>query len=384
MQSVLQRLRERWFAWRDHWLMDPAFQRWAVDFPLTRFLARRRSRALFDLCAGFIYSQVLLAVVRLKLLERVRAGPVTVAEVQAELDLPPDGAARLLKAAASLGLLERRAHRPGDGDSAGARYGLGELGAALLGNPGVLALIEHHGVLYPDLEDPVALLRGRAPRTRMADYWPYAGAVDPALLAPAAVTGYTAVMSASQALIAAEVLATYPLDRHARLLDVGGGDGQFLRAVAARYPHLALVLFDLPAVTSLAAARFAGAGLGGRAELAAGSFFTDPLPAGADLITLVRVLHDHDDAAALAILRAVRAALPAGGTLLIAEPMAGSRGAEAMADAYFGFYLLAMGSGRARTPDELAALTRQAGFGSFRALPGRAPLLTRVAVVRGG
>ncbi len=42
-------------------------------------------------------------------------------------------------------------------------------------------------------------------------------------------------------------------------------------------------------------------------------------------------------------------ALPPGGTLLIAEPMAGTPGAEAMGDAYFGLYLWAMGSGRPRS-----------------------------------
>ena len=382
MPPGLQRLSGRWFAWRDRLLMNPDFQRWALDFPLTRFLARRRSKELFDLCAGFVYSQVLLAVVRLQLLERVRSGPVSVADLSRTLDLPRDGANRLLKAAAALGLLERR---PGfntlDGKEC-VHYGLGELGAALLGNPGVLALIEHHGLAYPDLEDPVALLRGAATRTRMADYWPYAGAADPATLSPAEVQPYTAVMSASQALIAAEVLATYPLNRHRNLLDVGGGDGQFLRLVAASYPDLSLTLFDLPAVTGLAVARFAAAGFGNRVRLVGGSFFTDPLPAGADLITLVRVLHDHDDAEVLAILRAVHAALPANGALLIAEPMAGTRGAEAVTDAYFGFYLLAMGRGRARTPDELASLVRAAGLGTFRMLPNRAPLLTRVAIVR--
>jgi demethylspheroidene O-methyltransferase len=69
----------------------------------------------------------------------------------------------------------------------------------------------------------------------------------------------------------------------------------------------------------------------------------------------VRVVHDHDDERVLALLRAVRAALPPGGTLLLAEPMAGTPGAQAMGDAYFGFYLLAMGSGRPRTPQRLGA-----------------------------
>jgi demethylspheroidene O-methyltransferase len=86
-----------------------------------------------------------------------------------------------------------------------------------------------------------------------------------------------------------------------------------------------------------------------RAGTSSAAASSRPLPQGADIVTsLVRVLFDHDDAHALAILRAVRAALPRGGTLLVAEPMAGVPGAQAMGDAYFGLYLLAMGAaGRA-------------------------------------
>ncbi len=43
----------------------PDFQRFAGTFVLTRPIARRRAGALFDLCAGFVYSQILLACVRL-------------------------------------------------------------------------------------------------------------------------------------------------------------------------------------------------------------------------------------------------------------------------------------------------------------------------------
>ena len=57
-----------------------------------------------------------------------------------------------------------------------------------------------------------------------------------------------------------------------------------------------------------------------------GDFRTDPLPKGADIVSLVRVIHDHDDEAALAILNAAWKALPEGGTLLLAEPMAGTAG----------------------------------------------------------
>jgi demethylspheroidene O-methyltransferase len=107
-----------------------------------------------------------------------------------------------------------------------------------------------------------------------------------------------------------------------------------------------------------------------------------PLPTGADVASLVRVIHDHDDGPALALLKRVHAALPPDGALLIAEPMAGTAGAEPMGDAYFGFYLLAMGSGRPRTASELSALARSAGFASARPLPTRRPLLVRVLLCR--
>ena len=52
--------------------------------------------------------------------------------------------------------------------------------------------------------------------------------------------------------------------------------------------------------------------------------------------------------------------------------MAGTPGAEPIGDAYFGFYLLAMGSGRPRTPSELRRLLREAGLRRHRALRRRA------------
>jgi demethylspheroidene O-methyltransferase len=78
----------------------------------------------------------------------------------------------------------------------------------------------------------------------------------------------------------------------------------------------------------------------------------------------------------------VRAALPGDGTLLLAEPIADTPGAEPVGAAYFGFYLLAMGSGRARSKAELAGLLAQAGFAAPRFLPTHTPLVTSVLVAR--
>jgi demethylspheroidene O-methyltransferase len=181
-------------------------------------------------------------------------------------------------------------------------------------------------------------------------------------------------MAASQPLVADLVLDAYPFTRHRRLLDVGGGEGAFLRAAARRVPALERGLFDLPAVVDRAAAQRVPA------TCHRGDFLRDDLPGGYDLVTLVRILHDHDDAPALALLRRVRAALPPGGRLMIAEPMAGTRGAEAMGDAYFGFYLLAMGSGRPRTAEEIRAMLTLAGFGKVTERSTAMPLSVRVIV----
>jgi demethylspheroidene O-methyltransferase len=189
-------------------------------------------------------------------------------------------------------------------------------------------------------------------------------------------------MSASQALVAGDVLDAFPLRESRRLLDVGGGDGTFLCTAAARWAHLQLMLFDLPPVAARARARFERDGLAARAEAFGGDLMRDPLPEGADVVSLVRVLHDHDDDAAMTILRAARAALPADGTLLIAEPMSATPGAQRVGEAYFGFYLMAMGSGRPRTPGEIGDMLGRAGFAWVRLVPTRRPLQTRLMTAR--
>jgi demethylspheroidene O-methyltransferase len=356
-------------------IANERFRRWAARFPFTRPMARREARALFDLAAGFVYAQVLGACVQLGVFETLRAGPMALAELAARLQLPPESAQRLVTAAVGLRLLARRS----DGAVA-----LGSLGAAMIDNPGVSAMVAHHGHLYADLADPVALLRGGS-AGHLAGYWPYAGAAAPGALDAEAVGTYSALMAASQPMVAAEVLDAYDFTRHRCLLDVGGGEGAFLQAVAAQAPALQLRLFDLPAVAERATARFAKAGLAARAAATGGDFRADALPQGADIISLVRVAHDHDDATVLALLRACRQALPKGATLLLAEPMAETEGAETVG-AYFAFYLLAMGQGaasrmgRPRSAAELQAMLAATGFARARLCATATPLVTRVMV----
>ncbi|HYW49518.1 MAG TPA: methyltransferase [Gemmatimonadaceae bacterium] len=356
--------------WRNRMAASPGFQRWAGSFFLTRFIARRHARELFDLCSGFVYSQVLYAGVQLDLFGKLRNGPLSMVEIANAINLPIEGTERLVNAASALDLLETTQ----DG-----RWRLTVNGASIAPSTGLEKLIEHNQLLYRDLLDPVAMLRDpKRSQTAIAAYFPYGEARRPEDVDPEAAARYSELMASTVPPLAEEVMDAYPVARHRRMLDVGGGIGAFVTLMGERAPELQLMLFDLPAVAVHARAQMEANGLAHRAEVHAGNFQTDPLPRGADLVTLVRVLLDHGDEVALTVLRRAREALEPGGTLLVVEPFSGVRGAERVGDAYFGLYLFAMGRGRTRTVAQHQALLRAAGFSRTRIVPTRYPVHTGI------
>lgn len=340
------------------------FQKWAARFPLTRRLVRREGEALFDILAGFCHSQVLMALVQLDIPKRLMQGPVSCTALAAGAGVPPARMEVLMRAAVALGLARKRR---------GGRFGITRRGAALVGVPGLQDMIRHHDVLYRDLADPVAFFRGET-SPELAAFWPYVfgGDVDPSV----AVT-YSELMAQSQLLVADDTLRAVSLKGVEHLMDVGGGTGAFLSEVGRAYPEMRLSLFDLPPVAPQAEARFAQAGLRGRTEILTGSFRDDPLPKGADAISLVRVLYDHADDTVAHLLAKCFAALPVGGRLIISEPMSGGARPERAGDAYFALYTLAMGTGKARSADEIAQLCRDAGFGGITMPKAHRPFITR-------
>lgn len=368
----LTRLRAAWRAWRNARIGDPAFQDWAACFPATRGMARAEAAELYDLVAGFVYSQTLFACVELGVFTVLRQGPLPLADLAARIDLPLDAAERLAQAGVSLRLLEREPPQS---------YALGALGAALIGAPGVAEMVRHHALFYRDLADPVALLRGEA-APELARFWAYAGGAVTHAMPQATAAAYSRLMAVSQTQVAAETLAACPLTGVRRLLDVGGGEGAFLETALRATPGLSGIVFDLPAVAARAEARLAAGGLAERASVVGGSFRDDPLPEGADAVSLVRVLYDHDDDVAAALLGKVHAALPRGGRLILSEPMSGGAQPTRAGDAYFGFYTLAMGSGRPRSPERHAALLRAAGFTAIEGRPTRQRFVTSVLSAR--
>ncbi|PZX11423.1 demethylspheroidene O-methyltransferase [Palleronia aestuarii] len=346
----------------------PGFQRLAARLPFVRGHVRREGEAIFDLVAGFVQSQALAALVELRVLHLLRDGAETASALAPRLGMEAGRAEILLRAGVAMGLLDLR----------GGRYRTSLRGAALIGVPGLEAMISHHEVLYRDLADPVAFFRGET-KTELAGFWPYVlggegGATEAAR--------YSALMAESQAMVAEETLDAVSLRGVGRLMDVGGGTGVFLEHAARRARGMTLALFDLPAVAEAARVRLAAAGLGERAAIHPGSFRDDPLPAGADAISLVRVLYDHDDATVAALLAKVRALLPPGGRVIVSEPMTGGPRPNVSGDIYFAIYCLAMRTGRARSAGEVAAFLERAGFDQITAHKPRRAFVTTVVEAR--
>lgn len=364
-------LKDRFYAWRTALIGSRSFQKRAARLPIAKTIARQDGEALFDLVAGFVHSQVLMAFVQFDLPHHLAAQPRTLADLSTRTGIAEPRMQRLAQAASALGLMARQS----DG-----RYALGRLGAALPGIPGLPQMIRHHDVLYRDLSDPVAFFRDGT-GTELAEFWPYVfgatGNVDPAVAAT-----YSELMADSQTLVAEEALAHLDLSGTRTLLDVGGGTGVFLTAAGHANPHLNLHLFDLPQVVDPATARFAREGLADRATVTGGSFRTDPLPTGADTISLVRVLYDHADETVAALLRKVHDHLPPGGRLIVAEPMSGGTRPSRAGDAYFGIYCMAMQTGRARSADEIADHLETAGFGEIRKVRTSRPFVTGLVHAR--
>lgn len=358
-------------AWRGGWLnrlvAHPGFQSWASRFPLTRRQARKDGAALFDVVQGFVQSQVLMALVELDIFRRLRCGPQTAEALGRATNVPPERMQILLQAAAALNLLKRGRN---------GYFSLARKGAAVMGVPGLDAMIRHHRAFYADLADPVALLRGPE-KTELSEFWPYVfgayGDIDPTV-----AETYSDLMAQSQKLVAEDTLRAISLKGVKHLLDIGGGTGAFLEAVGADAPAVQMTLFDLPQVAPAARARFDAAGLSTRTRIHPGSFREDALPRGADAISLIRVLYDHADETVADLLRAVWTALPAGGRLIISEPMSGGSSPDVSGDVYFAFYTMAMKTGRARSPEEISALCAAAGFEKIHSPRPARNFVTRV------
>lgn len=347
-------------GWLTRLALSPRFHRLAARLPGLRWKVRREGAELFRVISGFVQSQALVALVEGRVLHMLASRPMGTEDLSRHVAIPEASLTVLMRAGAALKLVSQ--------DRAG-RWSLAPRGAAFLTVPGLEPMVRHHHVLYGDLADSLAFFRGQT-ETALAGFWPYV--FGPLAQEDAGLAArYSRLMAESQVLVAEDILRLVDLSKRQHLLDLGGGTGAFLAEVARAHPRLTLSLCDMPAVLAAVPS-----GLQGRLRLCPADFRTDPLPEGADTISLIRVLYDHSDATVAPLLAKVRAALPPGGMILISEPMSGGTKPDPATDIYFAIYTLAMRTGRTRSADEIGALLQASGFRDLRKYRGDRPFVT--------
>jgi len=167
------------------------------------------------------------------------------------------------------------------------------------------------------------------------------------------------------------IIEAYDFGRFRKIVDVGGSHGMLLSAILRRYPGPRGIVFDLPDAIERAQPAIAAGGLAGRVETIAGNFF-ECVPAGADAYILKQVIHDWDDAPAVAILRNVRQAIQPDGKLLVIEFVVPRPNEPSLAK-LLDLNMLAVTGGRERTEVEYRDLFAAAGFGLGAVHPAAGP-----------
>jgi O-methyltransferase domain len=145
------------------------------------------------------------------------------------------------------------------------------------------------------------------------------------------------------------------------VVDVGGGNGTFLRMLLARHPGMRGIVFDLPETVRDESA------FDERMTFVAGSFF-ESVPHG-DVFVLGTILHDWDDERATAILRTIRAAAAEDARLILLEAVV-EPGNEPDGAKWLDLLMLTLVDGRERDERQWHALLDAGGWRIEQIAPG--------------
>jgi len=315
-----------------------------------RELAARMFKLIYgnwQTCATYTFAELGLA-------DLLHQGPRTVEQLAGETGTDAQALKRFLRCAATLGLV--RSERSENG-----AYALTPFGALLRSD-------------HPFSHRAAARLNGAPYR-----YQPWGHLIDVlrtgsgAGISPTYESGSLDYLAdkpelrevfhrAMTDLSAAEnepVARAYDFTGTAHVVDIGGGEGTFLRAVLKANPHLQGTLFDLEPAP--------GDDLGGRMHRRAGDFFVDVPPEG-DVYMMKNVVHNWPEDKALRLLRNVRAAMTPEKRLLVIEHLI-PEGDDFSVAKWLDLNFMVLVGGAERTLDEYRGLARQAGFDLARALP---------------
>jgi cyclopropane fatty-acyl-phospholipid synthase-like methyltransferase len=167
------------------------------------------------------------------------------------------------------------------------------------------------------------------------------------------------------------VLGNYDFSSARVIVDVGGGNGSFIRTILRQYAQPTGIIVDLAYIESQALASIDHDGLRGRCRFETHDIFTSA-PAGGDIYLLRFILHDWNDDESRQILKTVRSAMAPGGRVLIVEMLVPENNEPGFVQ-LMDINMLVMTGGRERTATEFADLCSAAGLRVVRTIATGTP-----------
>ena len=309
------------------------------------------------LLSGFVVTQALATVARLRISDLVHERPRTAEELAVATGADPDALGRVLRALASLGVF---AHADGIVHQTDLSELLREEA------PGS---IHGHAEMFATVHYRAWTEAGRSLQTGEPAFEHVFGLQLFDWLAehPEGSELFNRSMAASARARQAALLARDWSDVET-IVDVGGGTGTMLTSLLAQEPHLRGVVFDLPHLRDETEATIDATGVRGRCTFEGGSFF-ERVPPGADAYVLSQILHDWDDDDAARILEVCAAAARPESRLVLGEVVL-VPGDEPDWGKFLDLHMLVLLGGRERSEDEWRRLLDRRGFTFVASDPG--------------
>lgn len=310
---------------------------------------------LFDLIQSHRVTAVIHVAVKLGIAELLRDGPRPLGELAKATGADERALGRLLTALSTIGICARA------GDNS---YALTELGAGLDGEAEqsfkgwAIFEAEMLAKRWSGLLETVMTGKTAAELQGFSSSFELMGRI------PEDVEKFNAAMAELTRLVTPAILRSYDFSGISHLMDVGGGSGELLGAIAQQNRNLRGTVFDLPRCAEAASAHLRQIGVSDRVEFVAGDFFKS-VPVIADAIILKSIIHDWSDARSISILRNCREALPDGGKLLLVERLMPEKPAatdEDKAHAMSDLNMMRGPGGAERTERQYSELLEQSGF----------------------
>jgi len=314
---------------------------------------------LVQMSTAYWVSRLVHVAAELGLADQLSAGALTADELASRTKTHAPTLYRVLRTLASLGLFTEDGSR---------RFSLTPLGEALkTGAPGsaratILTLCGEafsaawHQLLYSVRTGKTGFEKvyGKLPFAWLAEH------PEEAALFGETMIGFHGAEPAA-------VASAYDFSGFSTVVDVGGGTGNLLTTILAKYPQPRGVLFDLPHVFAEAKALIQTRGLSDRVTVEAGDFF-QTAPKGGDVYLLSHVIHDWSEEQCLTILGNCRRAMKPDSRLLLIE-MVLPTGNTPHPGKLLDMMMLVGPGGQERTPEEYRTLLESAGFRMVRVIP---------------